>query len=98
MSPASASVSQVAEGSSTSATEQPSTPVAEDKRINIRLSAKSADELENLCTTENRGITDLVRFGLALVRLYFEEKRKGNILVVATPKRRAIKEIVFPDF
>ena len=74
------------------------TAPVEDKRISIRLSAKSGEELENLCRLETKGITDLVRFGLALARLYFEENRKGNILVVATPNHRAIKEIVFPDF
>lgn len=72
------------------------TVAGEERRINIKLSAKSADDLQKLCDSENLTISQIVRFGLTLVKLYFEERRKGNILVVATPSRRAIKEVVFP--
>jgi hypothetical protein len=70
--------------------------VAEERRINIKLSARSAEDLEKLCDSEKLSISQVVRFGLTLVKLYFEERRNGNILVVATPARRAIKEVVFP--
>ena len=71
--------------------------VIETRRINLNLATKTYDDLQILCKARSRTMTDLIRFGLALVKLYFEEQDKGNLLTVSTREGKAIREIIFPD-
>jgi hypothetical protein len=71
--------------------------VAQTKRINLNLAMKSYQDLERLAQQTGRTMTDIVRFGLALVKLYSEETAKGRKLVIASENGKAISEIRFPD-
>ena len=66
------------------------------KRVNLNLTTKSYQDLEALAEKTGRTMSDIVRFGLALVKLYVEEDSKGNKLTIASPKGRPISEIRFP--
>ena len=76
------------------------TPVMEEiktKRISLNLAMKSYQDLESLADKTGRTMTDIVRFGLALVKLYFEETRQGRKLIIASSTGKAVSEIRFPD-
>jgi len=67
------------------------------KRVNLNLAAKSYQDLETLARRTERSMTDVIRFGLALVKLYLEETSQGRKLVIASAKGKPISEIRFPD-
>lgn len=67
------------------------------KRVNLNLAMKSYQDLERLALQTGRTMTDIVRFGLALVKLYLEETAKGRKLIIASENGKAISEIRFPD-
>jgi hypothetical protein len=67
------------------------------KRVNLNLALRSYEDLERLSEKTDRTMTDTVRFGLALVKLYLEETEKGNKLIIASPEGKPISEIRFPD-
>ncbi len=74
--------------------------VAEDKaakRLNITLTDTAYAEVTALSKTTRRSITELVRLGLALVKISIEETGNKNILVIVSPDGRALKEIVLPS-
>ena len=75
---------------------EPPQVLAKTKRVNLNLAMKSYQDLESLAEKTGRTMTDIVRFGLALVKLYLEEHEKGNILLVASRNGKAISEIRFP--
>ncbi len=90
----------------TSAAQTSPTDVLEDeqkklssdtKRINLNLSTKSYQDLQHLADTTGRTMTDIVRFGLAVAKLYLEETRKGKKFVIAK-NGKAETEIKFPDW
>lgn len=66
------------------------------RRVSLNLPMASYQELEAVATKTTRTMTDIVRFGLALVKLYLEETGKGNKLVIASPEGKSISEIRFP--
>jgi hypothetical protein len=66
------------------------------KRVNLNLAMKSYEDLERLADKTGRTMTDIVRFGLALVKLYLEETENGRKLIIASPDGKAISEIRFP--
>ena len=67
------------------------------KRVNLNLAMKSYEDLERLAQQTGRTMTDIVWFGLALVKLYLEETTKGRKLIIASDDGRAISEIRFPN-
>jgi hypothetical protein len=71
--------------------------VAETQRVNLNLATKAYEDLQQLCKQTQRTMTEIIRFGLALAKLYFDERRKGNSLMITTSDGTAIREIVFPD-
>ncbi len=73
-------------------------PVVEPKtkRVNLNLAAKSYKDLDDLSVKTGRTMTDIVRFGLALAKLYLEEQEKGNKLLIASRNGKPISEIRFP--
>lgn len=66
------------------------------KRVNLNLAVKSFQDLEHLAEKTGRTMSDVVRLGLALVKMYVEEEDKGNKLIIASPKGKVISEIRFP--
>ena len=72
-------------------------PTTLTKRVNLNLALKSYQDLERLARQTDRTMTDIVRFGLALVKLYLEETAKGRKLIIASETGKAISEIRFPD-
>jgi hypothetical protein len=67
------------------------------KTITLRVSDQAFAELTQLSSRFDRPIFVLVRDGLALVKLFLEEKEANNNLVVATPEGKAIREVVLPE-
>ena len=65
-------------------------------RLNLNLSKKSRAEVDSLAEETSRSISELVRLGLSLVKLVFEERAAGNKLIIATADGKAIKEVVIP--
>lgn len=54
-------------------------------------------ELVTLARETKRSMTDLVRLGLALVKIAIEAERNGNRLIVTTSDGRPVKELVLPS-
>ncbi|MGI9069882.1 MAG: hypothetical protein ACR2JB_00780 [Bryobacteraceae bacterium] len=73
-------------------------PTDVKRRLNFNLSAKTHGELVDLARETNRSMTDLIRFGVALLKIAVESGRDGQRLVVTTSDGREIKEIVLPGF
>jgi hypothetical protein len=66
------------------------------KRFSLNLPMKLYLELDYLANDTDRNMTEIVRFGLALVKLYLEESAKGNKLIIAASDGKAVSEIRFP--
>jgi len=66
------------------------------RRVNLNLAAQSYADLDSLANKTGRTMTDVVRFGLALVKLYLEETGQGNKLFIGSPNGKVISEIRFP--
>ena len=67
------------------------------KRVNFVLSERAHSELVTLARETKRSMTDLVRLGLALVKIAIEAERNGNRLIVTTSDGRPVKELVLPS-
>jgi hypothetical protein len=67
------------------------------QRVNLNLPMKSYQDLEILADKTGRTMTDILRFGLSMVKLYLEETEQGRKLFIASPNGKAISEIRFPD-
>jgi hypothetical protein len=65
-------------------------------RLNVNLSERAREEVNGLSDDTGRSITDLVRIGLSLVKVVFEESRQGNKLIVTTADGKPLKELVIP--
>lgn len=70
---------------------EPASPI---RRLNINLPEELFVELERLAKRSNRTMTELVRSSLGLVRVAFEEERRGHKLAVVTAEGEIRKEIV----
>jgi len=66
------------------------------KRLNFILSEKAHSDLVALSRETRRSMTDLIRFGVGLVRIALEAEKRGNKLVVVNQDDRAVIEIVLP--
>ena len=66
------------------------------RRLNLILSEPTYAEAISLSRETRRTISELLRFGLALVRIAVLERRTGSILVVMKPTGEIVKEIVIP--
>lgn len=74
----------------------PATEGSAIKRLNLNLTEQAYDDLSNLASKTNRSMTEIVRIGLGLVKLAFEEQSKHNRLVVADANLKPLREIVLP--
>jgi hypothetical protein len=64
------------------------------KRLNLEFSAAASDLLEQLAASSDRSKTEVLRTGLALYGIAFEESRKGNALGIVK-EGTVLKEIVW---
>lgn len=67
-----------------------------DRRLNLIVPDSTYREINALSRETRRTISDLVRFGLALVRIAIRETRDGNRIVVKKPTGEE-KEILIPS-
>jgi len=70
--------------------------VEERRRMNFNLTQRAFDELKRLADESSLSMTEIMRLGLGLIRIAFDEDKKGNVLVVASPDGKHLKEIVLP--
>ena len=66
------------------------------KRINLVLGDQTYNGVMDLSRDTRRSLSELIRWGLALVRIAIEEGRTGNRLVVTKANGEPIREIVIP--
>jgi len=71
-------------------------PSASGKRVNFVLSERTYADLLNSSKQTRRSMTDVVRLGLALVKIALEAEVKGQRLIVTTADGNPVKEIVLP--
>jgi len=65
-------------------------------RINLVLSEAAFADLTSMAKGQNKTMTEVVRIGLGLAKLHFEESKIGNRLMVVNKDNTAVKEIVLP--
>ena len=66
------------------------------KRLNIALTEQAYADLDRLSKDTRHSMTELLRLGLGLVTLAWEEKGRRNKLVIADPNLKPLREIVLP--
>jgi len=67
------------------------------RRLNFIVSETSYQELQDLAQTSRRSMTDLVRYGIGMIRLILEAQRHKQKLMVVDENNNAVKEIVLPS-
>ena len=72
------------------------TALLKKSRLNINLSANARAEVSSLAEASSRSVTDLVRLGLSLLKVVYEETARGNKLIVTTSDGHPVKELVIP--
>jgi hypothetical protein len=79
---------------------EPTTDVASPepqyKRENFKFPERTARELERISTESGITKTEVVRQGIALMRVCWDEMKLGNRLVVQNADGQVIKELVLP--
>jgi hypothetical protein len=68
---------------------------ASSTRLNLNLSEKSRAELDDLAKEADCNLTQLVRFGLTLVKLYYRPAAPGEKLAIVKDGK-LVKEILPP--
>jgi hypothetical protein len=76
----------------------PTTEAKTTKRLNINLPEPVFNELQELASDSQQSMTSLVRTAFALAQLTYEERAKGNKLVVQDHSGKTVKEIVIPHW
>jgi hypothetical protein len=71
---------------------QPTKP----RRENFKLPEKSAQDLERLSLESGVTKTEIVRQGIALMRIFWDESKQGNRLALVGSDDRVVKELVMP--
>ena len=71
-------------------------PPPETKRVNFLLSGKSYNDLQALSRAMSRSMTELIRLGIALLKVAAEADMKGHKLMVTTATGDPVKEVVLP--
>ena len=66
------------------------------RRLSFILSESAYDELQELAHKSHRSMTELVRFGIGLMRVAEDAKKQKLKLMVVNEKNEAIREIVLP--
>lgn len=66
------------------------------KRLNINLPSAVFQDLEDRAKKSGRTMTEVIRMGLGLVAIAFEEERKGHKLLIADADGKPLREVVLP--
>ena len=74
--------------------ETPKPPV--QRRLNFILSDDSYQDLQDLASQSQRTMTDLIRYGLGMMRIFVEAKRQRHRVMIVDDQGKAVKEIVLP--
>ncbi len=72
-------------------------PALAGKRVNFVFSERAYADLAGIAESTHRSMTEVVRLGLALVKIALEASRNGHKLVVTNSEGLPIKEIVLPE-
>ncbi len=67
------------------------------KRLSFILSDSAFGELQELSNQSQKSMTELVRYGIGLMRIAEDAKRKKLRLMVVDEDNKAIREIVIPS-
>lgn len=67
-----------------------------NKRENFKFPERTARDLERISAESGITKTEVVRQGIALMRVCWDESKAGNRLVVQNPAGEFIKELVLP--
>jgi hypothetical protein len=65
-------------------------------RLSLNIPESSRRELDDLVASTGRNITDLVRLGRGLAKVFHRETEAGNRIAVTTGDGTAIKELIVP--
>ena len=71
-------------------------PKAAVRRLSFILSESAYDELQELALKSHRSMTELVRFGIGLMRVAEDAKKQKLKLMVVNENNEAVREIVLP--
>ena len=66
------------------------------RRLNFILSEPAYHELQDLSRQSRRSMTEIVRYGIGLVKLAAEAHRNKHRLMIVDEDNKAVKEIVIP--
>ncbi|HYN82225.1 MAG TPA: ribbon-helix-helix protein, CopG family [Gemmatimonadaceae bacterium] len=66
------------------------------KRLNVNLPDNVYRELETIAAKQGRSLTDVIRTAFSLTQIAHHESEKGNVIAVATPGGKVMKQIVLP--
>ena len=88
----------------TKRTNNPAAPVEErpgpaegsTRRFTLNLTQEAYDQMSDLADRTNHSMTELIRFGLAIIHHTYDDVKKGNKLVIAAPDGRVLRELVLP--
>ena len=69
---------------------------ARPKRENFKLPEKCAADLERISQESQITKTEVVRQGIALIRIAWDESKAGNRLAVVNSKDQVLKELIVP--
>jgi hypothetical protein len=72
-------------------------PRAAVRRLSFVVSESAYNELQDLADQSRRSMTELVRYGIGLMKVADEAKRKKLRLMVVDEDNKAIREIVIPS-
>lgn len=66
-------------------------------RLSLELTPQIRREVQGMEEDSRLGIAELVPLSLDLLRVVWEETRKGNKIIVTTEGGEPLKELVFPS-
>jgi hypothetical protein len=66
------------------------------KKINLSLSEKSFNDLQEIVAENGRTMSDVIRFALSLAKMYFDESKRGRSLFIGDRDGKILTKIVFP--
>jgi hypothetical protein len=66
------------------------------KRVNLNLTKSGYDSLATAAKRQGVSMTELIRWGIALVIVALDAARSGGKLVVVSPQGEPTREIVLP--
>jgi hypothetical protein len=66
------------------------------RRLTINLPAQTYNDLQAMAEASGNTMTDVLRTALGLVKIAYEEEGRRNVLAVATPDGKLLKQIVLP--